>query len=65
MEHPYIVSLYVEGDEHDGETFVCGLYHDRDRAEQDAERLSNLGTASVHPVHISADEVERLVLPSA
>lgn len=55
MSTKCIVTLYVEGGEHDGVSFACGPYDSLFRADREAEFLSRFGTAISIPLSDSTD----------
>jgi hypothetical protein len=57
----WIVTLYKEGGEHDGETFACGPFADRDEAGSAAAHLADYGTTDVLPLAPTVVEIEHVL----
>jgi hypothetical protein len=53
----YVVKLYVEGGDYDGEERACGPFT-KDIADKNADELANYGDAVVLPLASSLEEVE-------
>jgi len=55
----YVVHLYREGGDHDGETFACGPFTTLDEAQEEADELSALGQVTPLFLFAHAGAVER------
>jgi hypothetical protein len=51
----YVATLYVEGGEHDGETFTVGTFATLSEAEAHAADLADLGQTDVYRLHPHAN----------
>lgn len=57
----YVVTLYVEGGDHDGETYACGPFETEQEARVNEAQLSPHGTADTHALEQNADGIEFVI----
>lgn len=58
----YIVTLYVEGGNLDGETFACGPFDTELEAAAEAASLSGFGSAEYYALEPNAEGIRRQIV---
>lgn len=57
----YVVTLYVEGGDHDGETFACGPFDTKNEAAINEANLSPFGHADTFRLQSDAEQIRFVI----